>query len=176
MSEIKLVKPTAEYKGQVMLLRKTFLDNDESFAGCAGLEECETYEEWIDFDRRLSEKYKESFTLSTVYLAIRISDNKLVGIIDFRHELSDFLLNYGGNIGYSIMIGERRKGYGKEMLKLCLEECKKFGKDKVLLTCDKENTASARTIKANGGILENEVKDDVGLSESGTIQRYWITL
>ena len=36
--------------------------------------------------------------------------------------------------------------------------------------------ASAKTIQANGGILENEIKDDVGLSKSGCIQRYWIEL
>ena len=28
----------------------------------------------------------------------------------------------------------------------------------------------------NGGELENEIADDVGLTESGVIQRYWIKL
>ena len=40
----------------------------------------------------------------------------------------------------------------------------------------KENEASRKTIIANGGILENEIIDDIGLSVSGIIQRYWITL
>ncbi len=62
------------------------------------------------------------------------------------------------------------------MLKLMLEKCKELNEEKVLLTCDKENIASAKTIIANGGILENEVTDKVKLTKSGVIQRYWIYL
>lgn len=60
---------------------------------------------------------------------------------------------------------ERRKGYASEMLKLILPICLEFGESKVLITCDKENLASQRTIIKNGGISENEVTDTVGLSK-----------
>ena len=70
----------------------------------------------------------------------------------------------------------RRKGYAGEMLKLLLVICREYGEKKVLLTCDKSNDASRLTIVKNGGELENEVKDEVGLGECGIIQRYWITL
>lgn len=176
INEIKLVIPTQEYKEQVMECRRIFLENNETFAGCSGLEEVNSYEEWIDFENRLSNKYGKNYVPSTVFLAVRIKDNKLVGIIDFRHKLTDFLYNYGGNIGYSIVLSERRKGYGKEMLRLMLEHCKNMGVHRVLITCDKENIGSSKTIISNGGILENEVKDDVGLVENGIIQRYWIPL
>ena len=62
------------------------------------------------------------------------------------------------------------------MLKLVLPICRDFGESKVLLTCDKGNVASQRTIIKNGGMLENEISDTVGLSKSGIIQRYWISL
>ena len=55
------------------------------------------------------------------------------------------------------------------MLKLMLPICREYGEKQVLLTCDKTNVN-------NGGILENEVEDDVGLGECGIIQRYWISL
>lgn len=57
------------------------------------------------------------------------------------------------------------------MLGLMLDVCREYGETKVLLTCDKDNEASRRTILKNGGVLENEVSD-----EDGIIQRYWITL
>ena len=62
------------------------------------------------------------------------------------------------------------------MLRLLLSVCREFGEKQVLLTCDKDNDASRMTIIKNGGVLENEVTDDVGLGECGIIQRYWITL
>ena len=48
---------------------------------------------------------------------------------------------------------------------------KKLGITKVLMTCDKDNIGSAKSIMNNGGILEDEVVED-GVVE----QRYWITL
>ena len=62
------------------------------------------------------------------------------------------------------------------MLKQVLPKCKSMNINRVLLTCDKENIGSAKTIIANGGVLENEVIDEVNLSKSGIIQRYWISL
>ncbi|WP_338032606.1 GNAT family N-acetyltransferase [Clostridium manihotivorum] len=92
-------------------------------------------------------------------------------MINIRHALNEYLFNYGGHIGYSVKKEERRKGYAKEMLKLALEKCSDLGLKKVLLICDADNIASSKTIKACGGILENEV-----LEEDTLIQRYWIEL
>lgn len=173
---IKLVEPTLEYEGQVMAYRKAFLENGDSFDGCAGLEDTEDYRDWLDFEARLSRKYGADYVPSTVRLAVRTTDNKLVGIIDLRHRLTPFLRNFGGNIGYSVLPDERGKGYAGEMLGLMLEYCRELGFRKVLLTCDRENLPSARTILSGGGVLENEVEDKAGLSKSGWIQRYWIVL
>ena len=176
MERLELVRPTKEHEEQVMNYRQVFLDNNEIIHGSSELQDVQNYDEWLDFDERLSKKFGEGYVPSILYLAIRKNDNKLIGMIDFRTDLTDFLLKYGGNIGYSILPEERRKGYGKEMLKLALKKYKEYGKEKVLITCDKDNIASAKTIMANGGILENEVLDIPGIGESGIIQRYWIRL
>ena len=44
---------------------------------------------------------------------------------------------------------------------------------KILISCYRDNPASAKTILRNGGILENEVIDE----RNGSVtQRYWIIL
>lgn len=55
------------------------------------------------------------------------------------------------------------------MLTLALPIVKELGISKALITCDKNNTGSAKTIMNNGGILENEV-----INGNEVTQRYWI--
>jgi predicted acetyltransferase len=66
---------------------------------------------------------------------------------------------------------ERRKGYAKVMLSLALEKCKQLNLEKILITCDKNNIGSAKTILSNGGVLENEIREANRIT-----QRYWIFL
>ncbi len=168
MNRLFLVRPSTEYEQQVMAYKDEMLQNGDSFDGCAGLDEVGSYTDWMDFENRLK---KKGWVPSEVFLAVRAEDNKVVGIIDYRHPLTAFLLQYGGNIGYSILPSERQKGYATEMLALLLPVCKEYGEEKVLLICNKTNYASKRTIIKNGGVLENEV-----CGEHGVIERYWIKL
>ena len=58
------------------------------------------------------------------------------------------------------------------MLSLALDECRKLGIDKVLITCDKDNIGSRKHILNNGGIKEKEVIEEDG----NIVERYWIDL
>ena len=108
----------------------------------------------------------------SVFFLLDTERDKLLGAINIRHYLNDDLLREGGHIGDGIRPSERRKGYATEMIRLALIECRKLGINKVLMTCDKDNIGSAKSIINNGGILENELINSDGVIE----QRYWITI
>ena len=114
----------------------------------------------------------EGLVPDSVFFLLDEARDRLLGAVNIRHYLNDSLLKEGGHIGDGIRPSERRKGYATEMIRLALIECKKLGIDKVLMTCDKENIASAKSIIKNGGILENEFVNSDGKVE----QRYWISI
>jgi len=167
IEKIQLVLPAKEHCQQVLDYKREFEINGDALNGSAGLARAVSFDEWLD---NLSVNITRSgFVSASQYLAIRTVDNEIVGMINIRHTLNDYLLQFGGHIGYSVRRSERRKGYAKEMLRLALEKCRQLGLDSVLVTCDRDNIASARTIIANGGVLENEV-----VNEGRIMQRYWI--
>lgn len=169
---LKMIFPTPDYAEQVMSYKKEFLDYGEEMAGVGSLRKSETFEDWLQSctDNLTEETVRPGLVPASLFLAVDEND-RLVGMIDIRHRLNEYLLQFGGNIGYSVRRSERRKGYATEILALALNEAKKLGFDRVLITCDKENIGSARTILKNGGVLENEVPD-----KGRVTQRYWITL
>lgn len=173
MEKIILIRPNIKYSNQIKSYRQEFIDNNEHMDGSSLLIRYEDVKAWIKATKRgrKLETVPKGWVPADAYLAIRKSDHLLVGMIDVRHYLNNYLYAIGGNIGYSVRASERRKGYAKEMLRLALIKCRKLNLDKVLITCFKHNIASAKTIIANGGVLENEVID-----EDGITQRYWITL
>jgi predicted acetyltransferase len=111
----------------------------------------------------------ERFVPNTFLVAF--ADQKIVGRVSLRHQLTEYLENFGGHIGYGVIPSERNRGYATMMLKGVLPLALKLGIERVLVTCDEDNHSSMRVIEKSGGILENIV-DEPGKTKRK--RRYWI--
>jgi len=100
-----------------------------------------------------------------------VEDGRVVGSIALRRELNAFLADAGGHIGYSVRPSERRRGLAGWALGEVLQHAADLGLQRVLITCDVDNTASARTVERHGGVL-----DDVRDTVLGRLRRYWVEL
>ncbi len=168
---LRLVTPTMDYANQIMEYRTEFLNEGKTVIdGSCGLGNFDNSEDYLENVKGCSHKstVPEGLVPASTYLAIN-EDNRVVGIINIRHELSEILLKMGGHIGYAIRKSERRKGYATEMLRLALEKCKDLNIEKALVTCNVDNIGSAKTIINNGGVLENEIEH-----EGNVCKRFWI--
>ena len=143
--------------------------------GTDSLKAFENPQDWIEHINRQKNPLTvpEGRVPSTQYMLVREDDRKIVGMIQIRHCLNDFLKKYGGHIGYSVAPSERRKGYATLMLKTVLPKCRKLGIDQVLITCIRGNEGSRRTILTNGGTYESTVYEP---NEGIYFERYWINL
>ena len=167
---IRLVKLTPAYRRQLFDMMEEWLAAEQDFSPYVIRKN-----DYRDFDRYLAEletkEEKDGRVPDSVFFCLDEDRDIFVGAVNIRHYLNESLLYTGGHIGDGIRPSERRKGYATAMIALALEECRKLGIERVLMTCDKDNIGSAKSIVKNGGVLENEVMED-GVVE----QRYWIDL
>ncbi|MGN1344844.1 MAG: GNAT family N-acetyltransferase [Traorella sp.] len=167
---LKLVKLTHEYQQQLFDMMDEWTSINEKIVPYAIRKV-----DYHDFDHYLQsldiKEHEKGLVPDSTFFCLDVERNIFVGAVNIRHYLNEQLLLNGGHIGDGVRPSERRKGIATQMIALALEECRKLGIDKVLMVCDKNNIASAKSIMKNGGILENEiVVDDI------VEQRYWISL
>lgn len=171
----KLIQPSLDLLDALQVYQETF-DNPGHIAGSGSITTFPTIEDWL-IAMKLYENEEtlpnEGRVPSRQYVLVQETPQQIIGMLALRMRLNDYLLNYGGHIGYSIAPSARKKGYGSFMLKESLKEAKNFGLARVLITCDDDNLASAKVIEKNHGILEDRRFDE---ENQKRVRRYWITI
>ena len=179
MERFYLEEPSLERKDEIIEYLDEFIKYNSNINGTGSLDKIYdgyTFEEALERCLNMkNEWYAKSINRvpGKTFLLIRKDDNKIVGTINIRWNLSEKMLKFGGHIGYGIRPTERRKGYNKIQLYLVLLEAQKLNLDKVMIDCSVDNLGSDKTIKALGGILERCELDE---SDNTMTNVYWINV
>jgi len=167
---LKLIKASKEYEKQIVEMLDEWLSAESDVTPWAIVRE-----DYHDFDKYIKaldlSEPKDGYVPDSTFFCMDTETDKCVGAVNIRHYLSEALLDHGGHIGDGVRPSARGRGIATKMISFALDECRRLGIDRVLMTCDKDNVASAKTIIKNGGVLENEIVDD-----GRVVQRYWIDL
>ncbi len=152
---ITLKRPIKEYESEAKVFKQEFYDHGESVInGSELLDHMDSYDEWLKSvtDNTSPDTVNPSWVVTDTYFAFDDND-RIVGIIDLRHELNDFLKDFG-NCGYSVRPSERRKGYATQMLELMVRKAGEAGLSRLQLSVERSNEPSIKTITKNGGRYE----------------------
>lgn len=156
---IRLEQASKRHQQMAEEMKNEFFHANEKIINGSALLDQMDFDEWIINVNRNHhiETVSDDWAIATTFFAFRQSDDKMIGMIDVRHELTvPFLKQYGGHIGYAVRPTERRKGYAVQMLQLALQYCCSIGLDKVMLGCYANNEASRKTIEHCGGTKTQE--------------------
>jgi len=148
---LRLVKPSQKYLDSFLRATDEY-KKDENHFGRGGIDplikavEENKVDEYFkkESDYEHEENLPEGYVPGTKYWLL--DDDEFVGVFSIRHRLTPKLEEIGGQIAVNISPKYRGKYSSFIGIKMCLEQAHKLGLNRVLMTCDVNNTASYRGI------------------------------
>ena len=170
--KLKLIKAKNKYKDLIIKTvtewKKFNIENNSNSSPMAIFKE-----DVNDFDKYIKsldiKKEENGLVPSSTYFVYDIEKKDIVGAINIRHYLNDYLYKYGGHIGLGVNPKYRNKGYGKKILSLAIEKCHKLKIKEILYVCSKDNIYSRKLILSFNGIYGSTVTNN-----NEELERYYI--
>lgn len=168
---VKLIKPTVDLQPAYLSFYEEWKASEEMMVPWVIEKDPSDFPAMVQslLDAAKGIGLRENWVPDSTYWLVD-EENRILGVVNIRYSLSEYLFKSGGHIGYGVRPSERQKGYATKMLGLALEETKKLGINPVLVCCDAVNIASDKTIRNNGGVEDIDFVEDNG----NVIKRYWI--
>lgn len=164
-----LISPTVELESQFRNMLQDWYSANEELSPWTIELDSSNFEEYVNKLLKASEGIGfEGFVPHSSYWLIDENQN-ILATSNLRHTLNEKLWKIGRHIGYGVTPSARRKGYATKILELTLLEAKKLGIQKALLTCNKSNIGSVKSILKNGGKFWKETP-----MPNRITQYYWI--
>ncbi len=161
---MELVAPSPRYFPSFVRSLREWGDAHQDGAGirhAATLTDRVGFERWVD-QLLAEETVPASPAHVTCTYRWMVDGDEYLGSIALRHELNDWLREYGGHVGYGVRPSARGRGLASAALAGTVRLAAERGMPEVMLTHDATNPASGRVIEHNGGRYERTVVDDEG--------------
>lgn len=171
-SHIALATPSLRYKASFLEMIREWEqagEKPEPFVLRMDMSDFDNYLQTLQNLKTAPVGNRKTVNVSTYWIIS--GERDVIGCVTIRHDLNEHLRMMGGHISFGIRPSERGKGLATRALALALQEARKVGLHRVLLTCDEDHAAAIRVIEHNGGKRENEV-----FFNGKMIQRYWIDI
>ena len=73
-----------------------------------------------------------------ISISLCYSGEEMVGVCSLKLELTEYLLQYGGHVGYAVHPALQNRGYGTEILAQTLCIARELGFHRLLCVCDED--------------------------------------
>lgn len=172
--DLKLVDPSLDYRGDVLAMAQEYLllgNPREQTAYEQAARDLPVYLQGLRDKAAGVGLAPGQVPYNTYWLLLE--GRTIVAASTLRHWLTPALEIEGGHIGYGTRPSARGNGFGTAVCALTLEKAAQRGLRRVLITCDSDNRASSRIIRANGGVFDSEVTSP---NTGRKVSRYWVEL
>ena len=144
---LSLVRPSIEYKDSFVKATYEYIQERQGMSWNPKILK-DRFPEYIKTLNDQENDPMAGYVPSTQFWLI-VDGDTYAGELDIRHYLNDSLRRFGGHIGYKVRPTMRRRGYGKLMCQMGIEEARNMGVKSILITCDDDNIGSQKIIEAN---------------------------
>lgn len=167
---LTLVFPTQQHRDDVLAFYAEFEANNQT---CIGYSNHADFDKWLlgMQNRKAGKGLPQGWARENFYLCY--DDEQLVGVFSLKLELTPYLHNLDGHVGYAVAPSRRNRGLAIEILRQGLDIARSLDFDRILAVCDEDNCASETVILRNGGVFEDKRFD---AKENVFVKRFWITL
>lgn len=170
MPRLELIAPAPDREADFTDMVREFVDADEQAYIREDVLINEGFAAYVAWLARGERGELEGLVPWSAYWAVDADTGALVGISSLRHELSPWLAQFGGHIGYRVRPSMRRGGLGAVLLRLTLDRARARGIERALVVCTPENLGSQGVLRRHGAVFDGEV-----LAEGHRLWRYWVS-
>src|SRR5690606_7646611 len=166
-----LVKPQAELKDEYLSYYQEWKDSGEAMIPWVISKDPSDFSTMLNWlsDHEIGKGLPDGWVPCSTFWLID-TNRSILGVVNIRHQLTEFLFNAGGHIGYGIRPSERLKGHPAQKLELAILEARELCIEYVLVVCDANNIGSEKAIVKNGAMPDSDYVEDDG----NVIKIYWL--